>query len=177
MYFLIGLGIIVIIVYGNMLYDRIKTKKNKDTTDVEQSAGTADNHFAEQKETKGQKTEINRQAPDQDQSGSMVKTAANIFGLPLTLCEERGDGQLIALDREDNIYVIETVQRADYEEFYLQILDDMAVQRKRIQKNAADRKVYAVVCVTTLPETLKLAAEKDNAIRIFSYELNFRNVM
>ena len=34
MYFLIGLGIIVIIVYGNMLYDRIKTKKNKDTTDV-----------------------------------------------------------------------------------------------------------------------------------------------
>ena len=193
MYFLIGLGIIVIIVYGNMLYDRIKTNKNKDTTDVEKSAGTADNHFAEQKETKGQKTEINRQAPDQDQSGSMVKTAANIafsgpiaddlkqkkhiFGLPLTLCEERGDGQLIALDREDNIYVIETVQRADYEEFYLQILDDMAVQRKRIQKNAADRKVYAVVCVTTLPETLKLAAEKDNAIRIFSYELNFRNVM
>ena len=113
MYFLIGLGIIVIIVYGNMLYDRITTKKNKDTTDVEKSAGTADNHFAEQKETKGQKTEINRQAPDQDQSGSMVKTAANIafsgptltqmiaddlkqkkhiFGLPLTLCEERGDG-------------------------------------------------------------------------------------
>ena len=161
MYFLIGLGIIVIIVYGNMLYDRIKTKKNKDTTDVEKSACTADNHFAEQKETKGQKTEINK----------------HIFGLPLTLCEERGDGQLIALDREDNIYVIETVQRADYEEFYLQILDDMAVQRKRIQKNAADRKVYAVVCVTTLPETLKLAAEKDNAIRIFSYELNFRNVM
>ena len=196
MYFLIGLGIIVIIVYGNMLYDRIKTKKNKDTTDVEKSAGTADNHFAEQKETKGQKTEINRQAPDQDQSGSMVKTAANvafsgptltqmiaddlkqkkhIFGLPLTLCEERGDGQLIALDREDNIYVIETVQRADYEEFYLQILDDMAVQRKRIQKNAADRKVYAVVCVTTLPETLKLAAEKDNAIRIF--EMSCRKML
>lgn len=45
MYFLIGLGIIVIIVYGNMLYDRIKTKKNKDTTDVEKSAGTADNHL------------------------------------------------------------------------------------------------------------------------------------
>ena len=199
MYFLIGLGIIVIIVYGNMLYDRIKTKKNKDTTDVEKSAGTADNHFAEQKETKGQKTEINRQAPDQDQSGSMVKTAANIafsgptltqmiaddlkqkkhiFGLPLTLCEERGDGQLIALDREDNIYVIETVQRADYEEFYLQILDDMAVQRKRIQKNAADRKVYAVVCVTTLPETLKLAAEKEQCDSNFQVvELNFRNVM
>ena len=198
MYFLIGLGIIVIIVYRNMLYDRIKTKKNKDTTDVEKSAGTADNHFAEQKETKGQKTEINRQASDQDQSGSMVKTAANIafsgptltqmiaddlkqkkhiFGLPLTLCEEMGDGQLIALDREDNIYVIETVQRADYEELYLQVLDDMAAQRKRREESSADRKVYVVVCVTTLPETLKLAAEKDNAIRIFSYELNFRNVM
>lgn len=198
MYFLIGLGIIVIIVYGNMLYDRIKTKKNKDTTDVEKSAGTKDNYLDDQKETKGQKAEIDGQALDQDRSGSMVKTAANIafsgptltqmiaddlkqkkhiFGLPLTLCEEMGDGQLIALDREDNIYVIETVQRADYEELYLQVLDDMAVQRKRIQKSTADRKVYAVVCVTTLSETLKLAAEKDNAIRIFSYELNFRNVM
>lgn len=198
MYFLIGLGIIVIIVYGNMLYDRIKTMKNKDATDVEKSAGTKDNYLDDQKETKGQKAEIDGQVLDPDRSGSMVKTAANIafsgptltqmiaddlkqkkhiFGLPLTLCEEMGDGQLIALDREDNIYVIETVQRADYEELYLQVLDDMAVQRKRIQKSTADRKVYAVVCVTTLPETLKLAAEKDNAIRIFSYELNFRNVM
>lgn len=198
MYFLIGLGILVVIVYGNMLYDRIKTMKNKDATDVEKSAGTKDNYLDDQKETKGQKAEIDGQALDQDRSGSMVKTAANIafsgptltqmiaddlkqkkhiFGLPLTLCEEMGDGQLIALDREDNIYVIETVQRADYEELYLQVLDDMAVQRKRIQKSTADRKVYAVVCVTTLPETLKLAAEKDNAIRIFSYELNFRNVM
>lgn len=82
MYFLIGLGIIVIIVYGNMLYDRIKTKKNKDTTDVEKSAGTADNHFAEQKETKGQKTEINRQAPDQDQSGSMENSSEYCFFRP-----------------------------------------------------------------------------------------------
>ena len=198
MYFLIGLGIIVVIVYGNMLYDRIKAKKHKDTTDVEKSAGTADAHLAGQNVTNGQKVEINGQASDQDQTGGVVKTAVNIafsgptltqmiaddlkqkkhiFGLPLTLCEEMGDGQLIALDREDNIYVIETVQRADYEELYLQVLDDMEVQRKRIQKNAADRKVYAVVCVTDLPETLKLAAEKDNAIRIFSYELNFRNVM
>ena len=198
MYFLIGLGIIVVAIYGNMLYDRIKTMKNKDTADVGESAGTMDNYVADQKETKGQKAEIDGQALDQDQSRGMVKTAANIafsgptltqmiaddlkqkkniFGLPLTLCEEMGDGQLIALDREDNIYVIETVQRADYEELYLQVLDDMAAQRKRIQKNAADRKVYAVVCVTTLSETLKLAAEKDNAIRIFSYELNFRNVM
>ena len=198
MYFLIGLGIIVVIIYGNMLYDRIKAKKHKDTTDVEKSAGTADAQSAGQNVTKGQKVEINGQALDQDQTGGVVKTAVNIafsgptltqmiaedlkqkkhiFGLPLTLCEEMGDGQLIALDREDNIYVIETVQRADYEELYLQVLDDMEVQRKRIQKNAADRKVYAVVCVTDLPETLKLAAEKDNAIRIFSYELNFRNVM
>ena len=69
---------------------------------------TADNHFADKRETKGQKTEINRQAPDQDQNGSMVKRQfnifsgptltqmiaddlkqkKNIFGLPLTLCEE-----------------------------------------------------------------------------------------
>ena len=198
MYFLIGLGIIVVIVYGNMLYDQIKTKKDKNSADAEQSAGTAEAHLTGQKEMQGQNADIDGQVLKQDQAEDAVKTAAkmafsgptltqmiaddlrqkkHIFGLPLTLCEELEDGQLIALDREDNIYVIETVQRSDYEELYLQVLDDMAVQRKRIQKNAADRKVYAVVCVTDLPETLKLAAEKDNAIRIFSYELNFRNVM
>ena len=106
-----------------------------------------------------------------------LRQKKNIFGLPLTLCEEADDGELIALDREDNIYVIETVQRPEYEELYLQVLDDMTAQRKRIQKNASDRKVYAIVCVTTLSETLKLAAEKENSIRIFSYELNFRNIM
>ncbi len=74
MYFLIGLGIIVI-VSGNMLYDQSRQRRIKDTTDVE-VCSTADNHFAEQKETKGQKTEINKQAPDQDQSGSMVKNSS-----------------------------------------------------------------------------------------------------
>ena len=103
MYFLIGLGIIVIIVYGNMLYDRIKTNKNKDTTDVEKSAGTADNHFAEQKETKGQKTEINRQAPDQDQSGSMVKTVANIAFSGPTLTQMIVDDLKQAVTRAQQI--------------------------------------------------------------------------
>ena len=30
MYFLIGLGVIVVLVYGNMLYDHIKEKKKED---------------------------------------------------------------------------------------------------------------------------------------------------
>ena len=30
MYFLIGLGVIVVLVYGNMLYDHIKEKKKAD---------------------------------------------------------------------------------------------------------------------------------------------------
>ena len=114
-------------------------------------------------------------APNRDANDSNNNFIANIYFKQNE--KQLGDTGQDILEYEDNIYVIETAQRADYEEFYLQILDDMAVQRKRIQKNAADRKVYAVVCVTTLPETLKLAAEKDNAIRIFSYELNFRNVM
>lgn len=193
MYFLIGLGIIVAIVYGNMLYDHIKGKKAENTENTGEKQQTSD--AAPSKMTQKQVhsdaeqpsvsddvhvTTVNNRLTGPtltEMIADDLRQKKNIFGLPLTLCEEEDDGRLIAMDREDNIYVIETVQRPEYEEFYLQVLDDMAAQRKRIQKHAAERKVYAIVCVTTLPETLKLAAEKENSIRIFSYELNFRNIM
>ncbi len=197
MYFLIGLGVIVVIVYGNMLYDRIKEKKNNTADNAGKTAETVNAVSLSAKEAADQDAAISSQTENQNQIRDGVNTAADtafsgptlaemiaddlrqkkhIFGLPLTLCEE-DEGKLIAMDREDNIYVIETAQRPEYEELYLQVLDDMAAESKRIQKNAAARKVYAIVCVTTLPETLKLAAEKENSIRIFSYELNFRNIM
>ena len=181
-----------------MLYDdRIKEKKNSTADNAEKTAETADSVSLSSVEAADQDAAIGSQTENQYQIRDGVGTAAdtafsgptlaemiaydlrqkkNIFGLPLTLCEE-DEGKLIAMDREDNIYVIETAQRPEYEELYLQVLDDMAAENKRIQKNAAARKVYAIVCVTTLPETLKLAAEKENSIRIFSYELNFRNIM
>ncbi len=187
MYFLIGLGVIVAIVYGNMLYDHIKAKKkeNEQTDSAETVQTKSADVQSEPVKTSGTSENGSDQAAACHFSGPTLtemiaadlRQKKNIFGLPLTLCEEAENGELIALDREDNIYVIETVQRPEYEEFYLQVLDDMAAQRKRIQKHAADRKVYAIVCVTTLPETLKIAAEKENAIRIFSYELNFKNIM
>ena len=188
MYFLIGLGIIVVLVYGNMLYDHIKAKKKmNEQTDMTEKMQTK--AVDAQSEPAKAADQISENGSDKaavchfsgptltEMIAADLRQKKNIFGLPLTLCEEADDGELIALDREDNIYVIETVQRPEYEELYLQVLDDMAAQRKRIQKHAGDRKVYAIVCVTTLPETLKLAAEKENSIRIFSYELNFRNIM
>lgn len=188
MYFLIGLGVIVVLVYGNMLYDHIKGKKKADEqTDMTEKMQTKAGD--EQTESVKASDQISENGSDKaavchfsgptltEMIADDLRQKKNIFGLPLTLCEEADNGELIAMDREDNIYVIETVQRPEYEELYLQVLDDMTAQRNRIQKNAADRKVYAIVCVTTLPETLKLAAEKENSIRIFSYELNFRNIM
>lgn len=182
MYFLIGLGIIVAIVYGNMLYDRIKAKKDKDTDNIGETQLEADTvdtgHAPVAEDTSAASVPQHLSVTTlTEMIAADLKQQKNIFGLPLTLCEEEADGRLIAMDREDNIYVIETAQRPEYEEFYLQVLDDIEAQRKRIQKHAAERKVYAIVCVTTLPDTLKLAAERENAIRIFSYELNFRNIM
>ena len=187
MYFLIGLGVIVVLVYGNMLYDHIKEKKKADEqTDILETVPAKSGAVQSEpvKETdrtlgKGGDSALNCHFSGPtltEMIADDLRQKKNIFGLPLTLCEEADDGELIAMDREDNIYVIETVQRPEYEELYLQVLDDMTAQRKRIQKNAADRKVYAIVCVTTLSETLKLAAEKENSIRIFSYEFNFRNI-
>ena len=178
MYFLIGLGVIVVLVYGNMLYDHIKEKKKADeqTDMTETESVKASDQISENGSDKAAVCHFSGPTLT-EMIADDLRQKKNVFGLPLTLCEEADDGELIALDREDNIYVIETVQRPEYEELYLQVLDDMTAQRKRIQKNASDRKVYAIVCVTTLSETLKLAAEKENSIRIFSYELNFRNIM
>ena len=182
MYFLIGLGVIVVIIYGNMFYDRIKAKKDKDTDNIGETqleTDTVDTDHAPVAEDASAASAHQHLSVTTltEMIAADLKQQKNIFGLPLTLCEEEADGRLIAMDREDNIYVIETAQRPEYEEFYLQVLDDIEAQRKRIQKHAAERKVYAIVCVTTLPDTLKLAAERENAIRIFSYELNFRNIM
>ncbi len=44
--------------------------------------------------------------------------------------------------------------------FYLQILDDMAVQRKRIQKKMQQTGKSMQLCVTTLPETLGSGSRK-----------------
>lgn len=188
MYFLIGLGVIVVLVYGNMLYDHIKEKKKAVNRRIfwrlyRQNQVLYSRNLSKRRTGLWEKAGIvalncHFSGPTlTEMIADDLRQKKNIFGLPLTLCEEADDGELIAMDREDNIYVIETVQRPEYEELYLQVLDDMTAQRKRIQKNAADRKVYAIVCVTTLSETLKLAAEKENSIRIFSYELNFRNIM
>ena len=82
-------------------------------------------------------------ADDLETEEAYIRPAVNF------VCE-RGDGQLIA-GREDNICVIETVPRgADYEEFYLQILDDRKVQRKTYSENAKEMERKVVVWTTLL---------------------------
>ena len=107
MYFLVGLGIILAIVYGNMLLDYIKDKKRQ-----KQQDGTAPEEKPEMAETAEEKEMLREQnvlATSLMLSAIIeqkLRQKQDIFGLPLTLRESDGQGKLVTLDQEDNIYII-----------------------------------------------------------------------
>ena len=206
MYFLIGLGIILAIVYGNMLLDFLKERKQD-----KQKEQTADKfRDVEMPESMEGAVHINQtsaahmdgafhmdRASDMDRAsaanavplagaapglaeliGEKLKQNQYIFGLPLRLCETDGQGKLIAIDREDNIYIIETGLRREYETLYQQVMDDMAAEKKRIAgKKTDERKVYVIICTNSMTEELRTITEKRKNIRVFQYDLSFRNIM
>lgn len=177
MYFLIGLGIILVIVYANSLYDYIKEKKaKKEETENQETAAVVG-------ET-GQTSADGRAAAGfvkgiilSDMIEGKLKNGQNIFGLPLKLCEKDETGKIVAVDREDNIYVIETNLRPEFEDFYQQVREDMNVEKRRIGKGADLRKVYGIVCVDQPSELLMAAAKKQSELRIYRYDVTFENII
>lgn len=174
MYFLIGLGIILAIVYGNMLLDYLKERKRN-----KQKEQTADRGFDMDRASAANAVPLAGAAPGlAELIGEKLKQNQYIFGLPLRLCETDGQGKLIAIDREDNIYIIETGLRREYETLYQQVMDDMAAEKKRIAgKKADERKVYVIICTNSMTEELRMITEKRKNIRVFQYDLSFRNIM
>lgn len=178
MYFLIGLGIILAIVYGNMLYDYIKGKKG----DKDQEAEKAP---ASPKSREKSNQEAAHQLRDSSASSlfladiieKKLKEKQHIFGLPLTLCESDGQGKLVTLDQEDNIYVIETVIRPGHVDFNDQVMEDMAAERRRISRKTGERRVYAIICTDHPSESLKAFVEMEKGIRLFCYDIVFNNIM
>lgn len=186
MYFLIGLGIILAIVYGNMLLDYLKERrknKAKETDGVSPAAGQREQAEPLSVCENGVPTLYGGSlAGDIPYLAALIteklKQNQNIFGLPLRFCESDGQGKLITVDREDNIYIIETGLRPEYEALYQQALDDMAAEKKRIAgRNADDRRVYVIICTNSATDDLRMVAEKKKNIRIFQYDIDFRNIM
>lgn len=186
MYFLIGLGIILAIIYGNELY--VYTKKKKSNAAENRTAAEAVSAAGAELFEDSGTVDIVKEA-EQSANGDFfclnladiiagkIKQKQNIFGLPLTLCETDGKGRLTALDREDNVYVIETALRPEYDDWYQQVFADMAEERRRIRKKANERSVYAIVCTNESSELLKAAVEKDPGIRVYRVDLSFVNVL
>lgn len=186
MYFLIGLGIILAIIGINEWY--IYTKKKKDNTAENRTAAEAVSAAGAERLTDSGTADIVKEAEQSvnrdffylnlaDIIAGKIKQKQNIFGLPLILCETDGKGKLTALDREDNIYVIETALRPEYDDWYQQVFADMAEEKRRIQKKANERSVYAIVCTNEPSELLKAAVEKEPGIRIYRVDLSFVNVL
>ncbi len=178
MYFLIGLGIILAIVYGNMLFDYIKNRKGKNKQDSEGLTEKPElSEKAETKESLPVQSGIASSLILAEIIEQKIKQKQNIFGLPLTLCESDGHGKLVALDQEDDIYIIETAIRPEYTDFREQVLEDMAAERRRISRGTAERRVYGIICTDHPTESLKAFAETEKAIRLFRFDIVFRNIM
>ena len=178
MYFLVGLGIILAIVYGNMLLDYIKDKKRQ-----KQQDGTAPEEKPEMAETAEEKEMLREQnvlATSLMLSAIIeqkLRQKQDIFGLPLTLRESDGQGKLVTLDQEDNIYIIETVVRPEYDDFKEQVLEDMAAEQRRTCSGAAAGKIYAVICTDQPTASLKALAESEKGFRLFRFDVVFDHIM
>lgn len=153
LYFLAGLGIIMAIIGINWIYDQRKAHTAKEEGKPYAEAGE-----------EIPQSEIYRLVVGK------IRAGENIFGLPLTYCDDNGTGSFITMDREDNLYVVETDVRDPYTEMYDQVKDDLYIQKRRIQKSKT-RKVYAIVCQAQPSEMVLAAAQQNPSIRVFKCDL------
>lgn len=189
--FLVGLGIIMAIIGANSLYDYIKERKAKNVVQDDEAKAAAGRGLPDMADISEAADTCAAGDDPMASSGrgaceglvladviaGKLQRKENIFGLPLTYCEQDGAGKVTAIDREDNIYVIETALRPEYADLYEQIRADMAVESKRIQKNTDERKVYGIVCTNRPSPLLMAIVEKNPRIRIYNYDIRFKNIL
>lgn len=106
-----------------------------------------------------------------------LKAGRYVFGLPLTFARRQDIYKVIAVDQEENLYVIETALEEDYKDMYDQLHADMEDLRLSIRKHEDTRRVFGFVCCSQPSPLLKAAAEKHYNIRLFRCHTVFENYM
>ena len=115
-----------------------------------------------------------------------LENGRGAFGLPLSIYETKGNygrqyiipvGRLdiLAVDKDDNYYVIELKKDAGYGDVYQQVIDYMKWCEKNMAKNS--QKVYGIICLNSPNKSLIEKVNANPMIRLFEYTVAFNEVV
>lgn len=122
----------------------------------------------------------------EDELYERLSVGTAIFGIPLKIYRragiygrqwtfEVGRIDLLAEDKDGNLYVIELKKDSGYDDAYAQTVRYVEWFEK--SQYAKGKKVYGIICVNDPPHILVESVRKDKRIRLFEYHVSYTEII
>ena len=133
----------------------------------------------------GQETQFSSERLLEEELWNRLDQGKDIFGMHLKIYEgPKGYGRqfiipvgrldLLAVDEDENYYVIELKKDSGYKDAYEQTVSYV----KWIQKNMAKKsqKVYGIICLNQPTQELVDKVRNDKSMRLFEYHIHYQEI-
>ena len=133
----------------------------------------------------GQETQFSNERLLEEELWNRLDQGKDIFGMHLKIYEgPKGYGRqfiipvgrldLLAVDEDENYYVIELKKDSGYKDAYEQTVSYV----KWIQKNMAKKsqKVYGIICLNQPTQELVDKVRNDKSMRLFEYHIHYQEI-
>lgn len=122
----------------------------------------------------------------EDELTERLEVGSTVFDIPLKIYKRKGiygrqwtfPGigriDLLAEDKDGNLYIIELKKDSGYDDAYAQTVKYVEWFEK--SKYAKGKKVYGIICVNEPPKKLIKAVHDDHRIRLFEYKISYSEI-
>lgn len=121
----------------------------------------------------------------EDELTARIEAGIDVFGLKLRIYKRRGEygrqfiipvGRLDLLCEDDsgNLYIVELKKDSGYDDAYKQTAEYLDWFEK--SKYGKDRKIYGIICLNAPSNELIKKVRADNRMRLFEYQISYREV-
>lgn len=177
---IIGILLLGAIAGGYSLYDGMREKKQRALKEEQEKKIKEETLRAYRGEGSSQGTAPAEEAEDRrglrlaDLVEYSLRRGEEPFVQRMKYAGRDGDWNVVAVDSDDNIYIIETEKKPEYEDMIQQIRADVAHYRTRMQKKADERLIYVYVCTNHPSKPVRKEAFENRDVRIFNYRVRFQ---
>lgn len=121
----------------------------------------------------------------EDELTMRLEAGVNVFGIPLKIYKKHGmygrqfiipvgRMDILAVDEEENLYVIELKKDSGYNDAYKQTVKYIEwLSNNTVDK---DKKVYGIICLNAPSKELIDKVRQDRRIKLFEYEISYREI-
>ena len=173
---------------SKILLEKVKGfKPRKITVNISDESGNENEDFEkplEKYQPRANPLQFSSEKLLEDELTARLEKGDEVFGIPLHIYNHKGEYgrqyimngvgrlDLLAEDNEGNLYVIELKKDSGYCDAYSQIRSYLDWFEKHKKKNG--RKIYGIICLNSPDEELMKAVKADKQIRLFEYEVTYR---